>query len=325
MSCRSAVGRASSWQRAGIVCAGLALPATLLTGCGSGGGSDNATSDPVATASSSSTAPASSAAQTSSGASQSTGSGSSTGSAPAPGASDQPLPVYWIGDTKRSTFLYREFVRSSSSGDAVTAALNHMMSKSPTDKDYRTMWKSPSRLTVRQSGNDITVDVSADAFSGKSFGARQAQRSIQQLVWTATAAAQTQGAVSILVDGRKGYKAWNTVALGTPMKRVATARAPIWIDTPTQGAVFKAGAIPIKGSANVFEGNVIIEITDAAGKNVARTLGEAAMGTYKSFSTKVTLSKPGTYTLTAYEPDVSDGEGGEGPKVYPVTTTFTVR
>lgn len=289
----------------------------VLAGCGdSGGDSTASTASATATGSSSSAATATESASTPS-ASEPSSDASSTAAV----TGGKAVPVYWVRSTARSTFLYREFKRAD--GEPVQAAVRLMMAGKPTDSDYKTYWRAPSKLSVTRSGQDITVDVSKDALAATGVTPQQAQRSVQQLVWTATAAAQTNGKVTVLIDGKEG-SAWG-VPVGKPMAREATARAPIWVDSPTQGATVKAsgGKVKITGTANVFEGNVMIEVRDSAGREVAKANGTAAMGTYEPFDVSVTL-KPGTYTLTAYEPDMSDGESPEGPKMFPVTTTFTV-
>lgn len=310
--------RANLSSRSGARCAlgGVAtavVAALILAGC-SDDGSGNETTPAVAESPASSTASSSVAGTETTAATPTTTSTATQGS----------LPVYWVRTTARSTFLYREFQSAEEgSGDTLTDAVRQMMTGTPIDPDYTTHWSEPSSLSVTRSGEDITVDVSADAVAKTGVTPAQAESSVQQLVWTATAAAQSSGRVTLLLDGEPGT-AWG-VDVGTPMARTATARAPIWIDNPTHGSTVTTteGKVRITGSANVFEGNVIIEIADPAGKEVARAMGTAAMGTYEPFETSVELA-PGSYVLTAYEPDESGGESAEGPKMFPVTTAFTV-
>ncbi len=144
------------------------------------------------------------------------------------------IPVYWIGRSDTDTFLYREFRDNPGNENPITTALRIMMSQKPLDHDYFTPWQNPSSLATTISGkNVVTVDVSRDAFNSN-LDAGMAQRAIQQLVYTATAAAASSGLidsgqqikVAILVDGHTDYMAFGQVKLGDPMVRDATVVAP---------------------------------------------------------------------------------------------------
>ena len=108
------------------------------------------------------------------------------------------------------------------------------------------------------------------------------------------------------------------------MMRTTGARAPIWIDYPTQGQSLPAGKLTISGSANVFEGHVSLEVVSSTtGTVMASTYTTAAMGTYADFSTPVTLPA-GRYVLHAWSPDAS-GRPGVPARQFEVTTSFVVR
>ena len=131
-------------------------------------------------------------------------------------------PVYWIGRSNDNVFLYREFRDVSEQENPVTRALRVMMSEKPLDPDFFSPWQNPKKLATSVSGkNVITVDVSPDAFNSN-VDAETAERAIQQLVYTATAAAASSGLIDsgqqiqvvMLVDGRTDYVAFNYVRLG---------------------------------------------------------------------------------------------------------------
>lgn len=244
-----------------------------------------------------------------------------SGTAPPLGSLDQ-VPVYWVGASRSGLWLYREFRTVPDAGGPVISAVRAMMTLTPQDPDYTTPWRQPSRLEVTQDGDAITVDVSADAFANTQVGSELAARAVQQLVWTATAAAQSPGPVTVLVDGAPA-DAWGAVHLGEPMTRDVDARAFLWLDTPAEGAQVPAGVVEFTGQADVFEGNVVWEVTDEAGNPVADGFTTAAMGMFVPYSFTATL-EPGTYTVSVYSPDVSDGESPEGPRMWEQTRTFTV-
>lgn len=169
--------------------------------------------------------------------------------------SAETMPVYWLGHSNDEVFLYREFRSSTNADEPIVAALRTMMSEKPLDPDYFTLWNSPSRLGASISAkNVITVDVSADAF-GQKVDAGLAQRSMSQLVYTATAAAAMAGLVdtttpiqvSVLVDGHTGYKAFGEVSLDKPLTRNPDFVAPIWIIDPAHGSTYKKVPLKVTG------------------------------------------------------------------------------
>lgn len=301
-----------------LLAGAVAFALLPVAGCGESGSSSTPTVSPsvsvsVPTASAStSTAVPSSASPT-----------PSPTTPPASVAGLVTVPLYWIGEAMPSIFLYREFVKLPDDGGKVRTAVLGMMSTKPTDPDLVTFWSKPSRLDVVQNGQNIVVDVSKDAFANTDVGSGAASLSLQQLVYTATGAAQSSGTVTILVDGGPA-EVWGVVSVGDPMKRDPSVRAPIWIEAPREGAVLPAGKIVIKGFANVFEGHVNLEILDADGQLVVQTFATGAMGSFGPFVKDVTLP-PGSYRLLAYAPDMSDGESGAGPRLYETTVEFTVK
>ena len=84
--------------------------------------------------------------------------------------------------------------------------------------------------------------MSADAFNSN-VDAAMAERAVQQLVYTATAAAASAGLIDtgqqiqvvVLVDGHTDYVAFGHVRLGAPTSRSAGMVAPVWIIDPQEG------------------------------------------------------------------------------------------
>ncbi|MDD1477519.1 hypothetical protein [Arthrobacter sp. H16F315] len=54
-------------------------------------------------------------------------------------------PVYWIGRSNNSTFLYREFRDVTEQDNPVTRALRVMTSQKPLDPDFFTPWQDPKK------------------------------------------------------------------------------------------------------------------------------------------------------------------------------------
>ncbi|MCU1533230.1 MAG: hypothetical protein JWO49_2801 [Arthrobacter sp.] len=185
-------------------------------------------------------------------------------------------PVYWIGRSDDSEFLYREFRDVPEQDNPVTQALRVMMSQKPLDPDFFTPWQNPKKLATSVSGkNVITVDVSGDAFNSN-VDAAMAELAIQQLVYTATAAGASAGLIDsgqqvqvvVLVDGHTDYVAFNRVRLGSPTSRSAGIVAPVWIIDPQEGTSVEDGPLKISGRSAVPGGALRWEILRVEGGNV---------------------------------------------------------
>lgn len=169
---------------------------------------------------------------------EATRSSSSTGS---------PMPVYWLGDSGTRTYLYREYlpyeaVDAAAPGDVIATAVATMAAGSPRDPDYRNPWHEAERVGANVSRNGtITVDVSESMFNHE-ISEAEARSALQQLIFTATAAAANSGMdtggpttpVIITVDGRSGYRYGGTI-LGSPMVRDEARQAPLWVIDPAYG------------------------------------------------------------------------------------------
>lgn len=251
--------------------------------------------------------------------------------APAQGA-EQQLPVYWLGGAAGDPVLYREFRAVQNVDQPIAAAVAAMTRSRPADPDYTTPWSPASKVTASMSSDGgLTVDISRDAFARK-VDAATARAAIQQLVYTATAAASsfgfTQGPVpvTVLVDSRTGYRAWDTVTLGSAMTRDGDALAPVWILDPSEGQRVKAEQVTVRGQGVAFENTFQWAVSDAAGTTVETgyaTSGATGAGARGDFSFAVEL-KPGTYSVRVFEQDVSDGESGR-TRVAEDTKSFVVR
>ncbi|BCW06581.1 hypothetical protein NtRootA1_27190 [Arthrobacter sp. NtRootA1] len=220
------------------------------------------------------------------------------------------IPVYWIGRSKEDVYLYREFRDISGDGNPVTTALRIMMADKPLDHDFFTPWQDPGSLATSISGkNVITVDISRDAFNSN-LDAGMAQRAVQQLVYTATAAASSSGLINsgqqiqvvILVDGHTDFMAFGQVRLGQPMARDASLVAPLWIIDPQEDTSLPAGAVKFNGRSTDSSKPVSWQILRDNGNGekasllTGQTKATGEPGQFGVFSFSATL-KPGKYEL----------------------------
>ena len=242
-------------------------------------------------------------------------------------------PVYWIGRSNDSIFLYREFRDVSEQDNPVTRALRVMMSEKPLDPDFFTPWQNPKELASSISGkNIITVDMSADAFNSN-VDPGMAERAVQQLVYTATASAASAGLIDtgqqiqvvVLVDGHTDYIAFNHVRLGSPTARSAGMVAPVWIIDPQEGTSVEDGAVKISGRSTVPGGQLRWEILRIDGSVETRYLegsvtASAETGQSGVFSLSANLG-PGNYEVRVSQLE----EGNPAEELNVDTRGFTVK
>lgn len=246
--------------------------------------------------------------------------------------SSNKAPVYWIGRSSGNVFLYREFWDVPEQENPVTRALRAMMSEKPLDPDFFTPWQNPGKLATSISGKDIiTVDVSADAFNSN-LDADMAARAIQQLIYTATAAAASSGLIDtgqqirvrILVDGHTDYVAFGKVQLGALMTRAAGLVAPVWIIDPQENTEV-SGSVKITGRSASPGAKLhwqILQSGDGGTKApflTGETTAAAGQGQAGAFTLALNLP-PGDYELRVAQA----GSGGE-PDRYDDTRSFKVR
>lgn len=259
--------------------------------------------------------------QSTSSATTSTSPARTTAAATSPSATLAGIPVYWIAESRRSFALYREFREVPDTGGPVSSAVSAMMSLKPLDPDYLTPWRPASHVTVSQKGDAITVDPASDAFANTQVGSELADRAVQQLVYTATAAALKAGtpasSVKITVDGAAS-DVWGVIRLGGTMQRapVSAVQAYTWVTSPQEGEDLPAGTVTFKGFGTAFEANFVWEVRRDSGAVVAKgfTMGGTGDGTFGEFTFTAKLDA-GTYSVKVSGSDGSGGAEGPGPAV----------
>ena len=215
--------------------------------------------------------------------------------------------VYYLRDTHTGPRLYREFHRRPATTGVVRDAVTAMLTESPTDKDYTSLWASGTQVRgARIDGTTAIVDLSKEAATGRG-GAAFEGASLQQLVYTVTAAAPSVTSVQLLVEGKRVESLWGHVDTSKPMTRQPPEEilGPVWILTPADGRVARGGTFG--GEATVFEATVSWELVQngTVVKRGFSTASEGAPG--RGTWTGRADVPPGSYVLRAFESSAEDG------------------
>jgi hypothetical protein len=242
------------------------------------------------------------------------------------------LPVYYQGlvsqgNVRNKPMLYREFHRlpAGDGGKAarVRAAVTEMLDgRTAYDKDYISSWPASAKVRdIQVEGTTVTVDLSGAAVNG--YDPPSEAAALQQLIWTATAAADADG-MKLLLDGKPVAKLWNLLPTSGTLRRgpAVDVLAPVWIIDPQQNAVVAKGPVTINAAGIVFEAHMRVRIRNASGaivvdEGIDLSNGAPSQGT-GTLRTKSLA--PGTYTVEGFYYSLMDSsiQGMD-------SHTFTVR
>ncbi|WP_313813775.1 GerMN domain-containing protein [Glutamicibacter sp.] len=266
--------------------------------------------------------------------------GTSASSTYVPPASDsveragagQSMPVYWLDNTDSGVYLYREYAQDTRHQEPISDAIAYLLAGKPADPTWYTHLKSSEDIGASiDNSNLITLDLPAKVFSAR-LDRGLSERSVQQLVFTATAAAANSGilvgstpaSVRILVDGQPNAVVFGDYTLQDSYQRDASFMAPLWIIDPQFGSTVDAGAVRIHGRTSDFTEGTYYSLesknANGASKSVAgpTRLNPKSVESDGSFIMTKRLN-PGKYTLTFW------GENNDGKeKIGLVTSEFTV-
>ena len=221
--------------------------------------------------------------------------------APSSAGQVRAIPVYYLADVAGGPRLYREFHSLPVLyGSPALTAVTEMLRGTPLDPDYRSVWPTTVRvLSLTVSGGTATVDLSGFV----AVGAAYEGASVQQLVYTVTAADPSVTQVRLLVNG--GLPPSGHVVWSSPVSRANAfdTIANVWILAPVQGAT-AASPVTVTVYGTGFEGNVPIKVYRGA-TEVASTQVTTMMGGFAEASTTITLP-PGTYEARAYNDNGRD-------------------
>ena len=234
-------------------------------------------------------------------------SGSQTGPGMGTGA-PVTVPVYYLHDDTTGVGLYREYHRVPAlAGGRAPTAVQQMLSAPALDPDYTSLWAPGTRvLSYQREGAVAKLDLSADALAGAPAGSAAAAASLQQLVYTVTAAEEDSSLrVALTVEGETVGQLWGSVEATQPMARAASLEVlgQVWLLGPAQGATVRSPVeLTVYGTA--YEGHTVLRVFRAGGSEpasepVAETFVTTAMGEFRQAKATADLP-PGRYVVRAY-------------------------
>jgi hypothetical protein len=248
------------------------------------------------------------------------------------------LPVYVAARQHERAVLFREFRRSTVRGvDAkVEQAVTFGLTRPPLNPEYHPVVALDPAIRVHAHVTDtsITLDLSRAPRLADAPTPQDGAAAVQQLVWTATAAAavaapasQQPRTVTITVNG-SSPALFGLGRLDRALTRAGNPdpRAPVWIADLAEGQVLRPGRLKVTGdgtnlgqsqvrvvlryNGDVTVRDVIVPLqrTDPQGTPI----GPVAKGQRGQWSIAGwPVTRPGTYTLvvsgpTAAEPNPTD-------------------
>lgn len=220
------------------------------------------------------------------------------------------VPVYYLHDDGQSLRLYREFHQTTPApGGVLATAITQMLTAAPEDPDYSSLWPDGTALLgVTVNGDTAVVNLSREAKNQTNAGAQAEERSVQQLVYTVTAADPKVKQVELQVEGQKVTDLWGHGFGANPQGRAPQldVQGNVWLLTPTQGATV-GSPVTLSGIACVFEGTVNIQVVQ--GSTVVKELNTMTDGGCPHFGKwSVDVDLPaGDYLVKAFEYSAKDG------------------
>jgi hypothetical protein len=235
-------------------------------------------------------------------------------SSPAGGSQTANVPVYYLNDYRTKPMLYREFHRltvgDGSKAARTRAAVAEMLDgRMAYDNDYISTWPASAKVrNVTVAGSVVTVDLSGAAVNGYDPPSQAA--ALEQLIWTATAAADADG-VKLLLDGQPVAKLWGQLNTGGTLRRSPAVNVvgPVWVIDPQEGAVAGKDGVTINVAGIVWEATMVVRVRNSSNKVVFQHTFTLSMGApdQGTGSVRTPALAPGTYKVEGYFGSAVDG------------------
>ena len=204
------------------------------------------------------------------------------------------VAVYYLREDWEQTRLYREFQPARRIGDEAERTLEALRrlesDAGPQDPDYRTAWPDGAFLTVDAQAAQVTVELSEEAAGDLSSASAE---SLQQVVYTAQAAAQRIVPVSFARDGR---------VLVDRLTRDASVLSALNISDPVEGHVVD-DLLTVRGTVRPQPETVSVgwSLRSEDGKIVLSRRTPIIDGTWEE-TAGISALPPGTYVVDARIP-----------------------
>lgn len=243
------------------------------------------------------------------------------------------LPIYWLENTDLGVYLYREYATKNVTGEPIGDSISYLLNEKPANAQWYTHLKPSAEVGVSMNkDNAITLDLPAKVFSAK-LDRGLSERTVQQLVFTATAAASNAGLligtlppkVKILVDGRANATVFGDLVLADSYQRDPNFMAPIWIIDPQYGATHKAGRVKLNGRTADFNAGVYysLESKDKNGKMTVLTASDQIQP--ESIKTDGAFSFTRQLGVGSYKLTIWGQKTGSDKKIAPVFSEFNIK
>lgn len=155
-----------------------------------------------------------------------------------------------------------------------------------------------------------TADVDLTAAYGSGGGTLSMSARLMQVVFTLTQF-PTVRQVTFRLDGKPiTALGGEGIMVDKPQTRAQyeSFLPPIFIDSPAMGETVTS-PLTVRGVANVFEGQFMIEVTDSSGTVLVKQPAHASMGSYSAFAETLSWDTPATGAgrVTGYDRSPKDG------------------
>lgn len=238
---------------------------------------------------------------------------------PAPDPDDDPeegndgtqVAVYYARFLDSGVWVEPELVTIDSTTVGVArAAMEALVGTPPRDPGLMTLSGEDAEVRDVNIDGDVLIVDFADLVGPQGLGAAGEAALLQQIAHTG---AQFPGirAVRLLVDGQAPDSLAGHVELTEAAEPSPFALSPITFTSHRHGEAVEVGEVTVGGQACTFEATVELTLTAPDGSVAEETFTTATSGCPErgTWEHTVTLDRPGTWTITATEPDPSGGEG----------------
>lgn len=223
------------------------------------------------------------------------------------------VPVYYVTDTSVGARLAREFHTMEATTPPVEAAVRRMFAEPAADLGYESAWQPGVEVMSVDVGDDaIAVDLAGSPELAGSPDS--AELAVQQLVYTATAAASMHDEdgtlpVRLTVDGEPATDLFGELDVSQPVGRddPLAVRQLVQINNPAENTAVTS-PVTVSGEAAAFEATLNWQIRHDGAVVDSDVVTAEECCVFSPFEFTVDLD-PGVYKLVVSEVDVSDGEG----------------